>query len=187
MNVVETLLAAPAGYRSPRVAQFLWQLDEQRRGLLAGLEGITPVELQWQPERGMNSIGMLLAHIAFAEAHLGQVGLLAEQVGHAQDVVGFSEEDEGLPLAADARPSPAFDGKELAWFERALAAARDHTRRVSLELDDAALERLVHRERPDGTRRVFNLGWVYYHLLEHEAGHRGQIGLLRHLYRARAR
>ena len=33
--------------------------------------------------------------------------------------------------------------------------------------------------------RVFNVGWVLYHLIEHEAGHRGQINLLRHLLRVR--
>jgi len=37
--------------------------------------------------------------------------------------------------------------------------------------------------RPDGSERVFNVGWVLYHILEHEAGHRGQINLLRHLER----
>jgi len=28
---------------------------------------------------------------------------------------------------------------------------------------------------------VFNVGWVFYHMIEHEAGHHGQINLLRHL------
>jgi hypothetical protein len=30
-----------------------------------------------------------------------------------------------------------------------------------------------------------NIGWALYHLVEHEAGHRAQINLLRHLHRAR--
>jgi len=30
------------------------------------------------------------------------------------------------------------------------------------------------------------VGWLLYHLLEHEAGHRGQIDLIRHLLRVRA-
>jgi hypothetical protein len=29
-------------------------------------------------------------------------------------------------------------------------------------------------------------GWALYHIVEHEAGHYGQINLLRHQYRARA-
>ena len=42
-------------------------------------------------------------------------------------------------------------------------------------------ERRVTRPRPDGGTRVFNPGWVLYHLIEHEAGHHAQINLLRHL------
>jgi hypothetical protein len=30
--------------------------------------------------------------------------------------------------------------------------------------------------------RVLDGGWVLYHLVEHTAGHFGQISLLRHLY-----
>jgi hypothetical protein len=32
-------------------------------------------------------------------------------------------------------------------------------------------------------RRVFNVAWMLYHILEHEAGHRAQILLLLHLRR----
>jgi hypothetical protein len=54
------------------------ELDEQRRALLADARGLTPEELEWPPAPGMNSIGMPLAQIAFAEAHLTQVGVLGE-------------------------------------------------------------------------------------------------------------
>ena len=185
MSVIETFFAPPAGYRSERVAAFMWQLDEQRRLLLEAVAGAAPDELGWQPAPGMNSIGMLLAHVAFAEAHLVQVGVLGEKQGHAHDVVGITEEEEGLPLAPDAPPSPALDGKDLAFFEAALGAAREHTRRTAIGLEDADLERRIHRPRPDGNTRVFNVGWVFGHMIEHEAGHRGQIQLLRHLYLSR--
>jgi uncharacterized damage-inducible protein DinB len=56
---------------------------------------------------------------------------------------------------------------------------------VAADLTTEDLDRQVVRVRPDGTRRVFNVGWVLYHLLEHEAGHRAQI-LLRHAHRIRA-
>lgn len=185
MHSIDTRLVTPEGFRSVRVGQFMWQLDEQRRALRSLVSGADRDELGWQPAPGMNTIGMLLAHVAYAEAHLGQVGLLSESHGHAQDVIGFTEQEEGLPLAPGAPPSPAFDGKDLGYFEAALDAARAHTRRIAAELEDADLEREVHRTRPDGTQRVFNVAWVFYHLLEHESGHRGQIALLRHLYRER--
>ncbi len=105
MRTVSTLLEVPAGFASPQVARFLWQMDEQRRGLLDGLAGIGAEELAWQPAPGMNTIGMLLAHVAYAEAHLAQVGLLGEPQGHAHDVVGITEEEEGMPLPPGSRSS----------------------------------------------------------------------------------
>jgi hypothetical protein len=46
------------------------------------------------------------------------------------------------------------------------------------------LDREIPRERPDGSVRLLNVRWYYYHLLEHFAGHRGQIQLLVHMRRA---
>ena len=179
---VTTLLETPAGYRSREVARFMWQLDEQRRQLIDGTRGLTPPDLCWQPAPGMNTIGMLLAHIAFAEVHVVQVAIVGEVRGHAEDVVGITEADEGMPLAAGAPPSPALHGKPLSYFDELLVRAREHTRQVCRGVDDGGLDRAITRPpRPDGTVRVFNPGWGLYHLLEHEAGHRGQILLLKHL------
>ena len=36
----------------------------------------------------------------------------------------------------------------------------------------------------DDTELQFNRRRIYYHLVEHYAGHYGQINLLRHLYKA---
>jgi pimeloyl-ACP methyl ester carboxylesterase len=49
---------------------------------------------------------------------------------------------------------------------------------------DSDLEREITRTRPDGTQRVINVRWYFYHILEHYSGHYGQVLLLRHLYKA---
>ncbi len=186
-DTIETLLAPLPGYRSDWVARFVWQLDAQRASLLASVDGLEPETLAWQPHPGMNTIGMLLAHIAFAETHLTQIGLEGRATSDPKPVIGISEAEEGLPLAADAPPAPALDGKKLAEFADMLSRARAYTKRVARGLDDADLERRIERPpRPDGGRRVFNVAWMLYHILEHEAGHRAQILLLLHLRRARA-
>jgi uncharacterized damage-inducible protein DinB len=180
-TIVQTLLEPLPGFRSEAVARFLWQMDEQRRALIQGTRGLSVQELAWQPAPGMNSIGMLLAHIAYAENHLTQVGLEGKATSDTTTAIGISEEEEGMPLAEGAPPSPALAGRDLAWFDGLLERAREYTRRVAITLADADLAREVRRKRPEGTERVFNVGWVLYHMLEHEAGHRGQIALLRHL------
>lgn len=183
---LQTLLETPPGFRSETVGRFLWQMDEQRRVLIADTRGLTPEALGWQPAPGMNTIGMLLAHLAYAENHLAQIGLEGKATSDTKSVIGLSEEEEGMPLAADAPPSPALIGRDLAWFDGLLERSRAYTRRVAMALAESDLAREVRRPRPDGSERVFNVGWVLYHILEHEAGHRGQINLLRHLERVRA-
>ena len=185
-TTVTTLLKAPTGYRSETIGRFLWQMDAQRRALTEQTRGLSVEELGWQPAPGMNTIGMLLAHIAYAENHLTQVGLEAKPTSDTRAVIGIGEEEEGMPLAADAPPPPALAGRDLAAFDSMLGLAREYTRRVAMNLTEGDLEREISRRRADGNERVFNVGWVFYHLLEHEAGHRGQIALLRHLYGSRA-
>ena len=180
---LETLLVAPLGYRSETVARFLWQMDEQQRRLTADTRGLSPEALAWQPAPGMNTIGMLLAHIAYAECHLVQVGLEGKPTSDPRAIIGIGEEEEGLPLAEGALPSPALAGRDLVWFDGLLERARTETRRVAMGLVDDDLGRKLHRRRPDGSERVFNVGWVLYHILEHQAGHHAQINLLRHLHR----
>lgn len=185
-KTVTTLLETPAGFRSRDAARLFWQMEDQRAALLAALRDVGEDELHWQPAPGMNTIAMLLAHVAYAETHLAQVGVLGKSTGHAEDVIGISEAMEGLPLAPDAPPSPALAGRPLAFFLDALGKARAHTRAAVEALADEDLERVVTRPpRPDGMVRVFNVAWVLHHVLEHEAGHRGQVQMLRHLWRAR--
>lgn len=183
---IRTTLTTPDGFRSRDVARFLWMLDEQRRQLVADTRDLTAADLEWQFAPGRNTIGMLVAHITFVEVHLAQVGLLGEPAGHPEDVLGFGEADEGMPLPAGAPPAPFFAGKELAYYDDLLTRARAHTTRAARDLTDADLAaEIVRPPRPDGTRRVFDRAWVLYHMVEHEALHRGQINLIRNLMRAK--
>ena len=181
VTTFQTLLETPPGFRSETIARFLWQMDEKRRMLIKDTRGLSAKELEWQPAPGMNSIGMLLAHIAYAENHLAQVGLEGKPTSDTRAAIGISEEEEGMPLAEGAPPSPALAGRELGWFDALLERSREYTRGVARTLVEGDLAREVRRKRPDGSERVFNVGWVLYHMLEHEAGHHGQINLLRHL------
>jgi uncharacterized damage-inducible protein DinB len=185
-TVRRTLLEAPPGFRSASVARFLWQMDAQRRALIADTRDLSSADLAWQPAPGMNTIGMLLAHVAYSESHMTQIGLEGKATSDTRAVIGIDDTEEGMPLAAGAPPSSALAGRELPWFDAMLEHARAETHRVSRTLTEADLDRVIRRTPPDGSIREFNVAWVFYHLIEHEAGHRAQIGLLRHLLRAGA-
>jgi len=187
MTVVHTVCRMPEGFRSVRAAWALWALDEQSRRLFADTADLTPAELEWQLAPGTNSIGMLLAHIAVAEVHIGAVALERRPTSDVRAVIGIGMEEEGLPLAEGAPPSPALAGHPVAWFHDLLARARANTHRIARTLDDEDLAREVPRPRPDGGTRILDAAWALYHLIEHEAGHHAQINQLRHLRRLLAR
>jgi uncharacterized damage-inducible protein DinB len=188
MPKTETYTLEPApGMKSSLVGLFLAQLDDQNRNLAEDTRGLTPEELEWQPAPGMNTIGMLLAHIALVE--VGWIGAAAKGLEFFKiDELPVRWADSGIPLAPEAAPPAALHGKDLAFYDDVMSRARAFTRKALAGLTDADLELRRTRIRRDGTEVRYNVGWALYHVLEHEAGHYGQINLLRHHYRlARAK
>jgi hypothetical protein len=102
------------------------------------------------------------------------------------DVLRMNYKACGIPMAPGEAPPPGLTGRDLAFFDDLLARARAHTREVVAPLTDANLERRFTQRK--GTDREFegNVGWTLYHILEHEAGHYGQVNLLRHQHRVRS-
>ncbi|MBI5708726.1 MAG: DUF664 domain-containing protein [Candidatus Eisenbacteria bacterium] len=175
----------PPDFRSHTVALFLAQMDDQSRRLAEDTRGMSADELAWQSLPGMNSIGMLLAHIAVVEVSWTRLVLEDRPMPvDVSDVLGVGREATGMPLAPDAGPPASLAGKDLAFFDDLLAKARAHLARIASALADRDLERAVVRPRPGGGEGTVTVRWTLYHLLEHLAGHYGQVLLLRHQYRA---
>ena len=72
----------------------------------------------------------------------------------------------------------------LAFYEDLLSRGRAFVREAWAKVSDADMNKEITRERPDGSQRLLSIRWAMYHVLEHYAGHRGQVQLLRHMYRA---
>jgi uncharacterized damage-inducible protein DinB len=176
-------LPIPPGYRSREVSLFVAQMEDQSRRLRARTRDLTSEELAWQSQPGMNTIGMLLAHIAIVEAYWMQTGPLGRTSFDALGVLGINEDDDGMPLADNAGPPQILAGRDLAFFDDLLARAREFTHLHATLLTDADLDRRAELIRSDGSRQIYTVRWVLYHMLEHLAGHFGQILLLRHTFR----
>jgi len=178
------ILVPAEGFRSREVASFFAQLEDQSRRLGEAVRGITPEEMEWQPAPGMNTIGMLLAHLAIGETLWVQFALLDRTEFDVPAAIGVPIEHDGLPLASGAAPPEHLRGTTVGQYEDLLARARAYFREAAVGLTDEDLDRTITRDRDDGTRREFNLRWALYHMLEHFSGHFGQILLLRHQYAA---
>lgn len=170
--------------RSHEARSFLAQLDDQSRRMLADLKGITAAELQWQPKPGQNTIGMLLAHIAVVEVYWLQAAMQDISEPKLVKVLGMGF-DDGLPLPPNGLPPAELLGRTFAYYSKLLAKARKNSHAILRIWSDADFERMVWRTRRNGDRSRQSLRWIVYHMLEHLAGHYGQILLMRHQYRNR--
>jgi uncharacterized damage-inducible protein DinB len=182
--ITQRILKPAPGIPNTEIALFVAQMDDQSRRLTEDTRGATVDELAWQPALGMNTAGMLLAHIAIVEVFW--MSKAAEIPFDSQGVLGIGEDDDGLPAPEGSSPPATLAGWDLARFDEVLAKARANTYTIAKTWTDADLDRVVEWTRRDGSLWHFSVRWILYHILEHEAGHYGQVGLLRHLYRMAA-
>jgi uncharacterized damage-inducible protein DinB len=155
----------------PEVGRLLWMLEQTRRRTKECLEDVNPDVLDWTPQPTANSIGALLYHIAAIEADWLVMEVLEEQA-FPPDLVtlfpdGVRDETGRLVMAR---------GTSLATSLDRLDVVRGHVVAAFREMSLAEF-RCV-RDFPD--YRV-TPEWVLHHLIQHEAEHQGQIGLLRDL------
>jgi uncharacterized damage-inducible protein DinB len=180
------LLSVPDGYDpaiSPVIANAAAQLDALLATLTRRVEKATPEQLEWQLRPGMNTIGMLLAHLAIVEVDWTEVaGRGIESDAEAdriiQGILGIGMEEDGMPLPEDGTHPRSLAGKTAADYLEILRKARSATHRALQSWEDG---RLAETRTVDG--REVSLAWVLYHLVEHFAYHLGQIGQLLSLYR----
>jgi uncharacterized damage-inducible protein DinB len=178
---VRRMIEPLEGFRSREIGIFLAQLEDQSRRLHEDLAGITAEELAWQRAPGMNTIGMLLAHLAIVEIWWAGMALDLESPV-TEPVIGIAVEGDGMPLAEEGTPPAHLAGKDLAYFQDLLTRARAYVRETYARMMDPDLNRTITRTWDEDTR-IYSVRWILYHTLEHFAGHYGQILLLRHMYR----
>lgn len=182
-TLTRSFILPPPDFRSREAGSFIAQLDDQNQGLTEDTRDLTPAALEWQPRPGLNTIGMLFAHIAIVEVFWTQVGPLGLSAYETESELGIGMDDDGMPIPEGGLPPANLRGKSLAYYDDLLARARVFSRRALAALPDADLDREIQRTRRDGSVQVVNMRWVLYHMVEHEAGHYGQINLLAHQYR----
>jgi hypothetical protein len=179
---LHSVLSLPAGFRSREVALHLAELADQSALQFEALDGASPTVLHWQPAPGRNTIGMLLAHQALVEVYWTDVGLRNTAHG-VEEVLGIGMDDDGIPCPPGGAPPAHLAGRELDWYRDLHQRARTHLLRHAQDLTDTALDTPRTRTRLNGQPHSYDVRWVLYHLVEHFAGHHGQILMLQALHR----
>lgn len=150
----------------PFYSDYLERLQDLHAGIRKELSGLPPEALDWSPTPEMNSLGVLVVHLAGAERYwVGDV------------VMG---EPSGRDRAAEFRQRGLDEEALGRKLDESLAYARSALERLGPE----DLERECVSPR-DG--RPFRAAWALLHALEHTGIHLGHIQLTRQLWEGRAR
>ena len=182
---VERKLAIPEGYdpsSNPRVASFAAQLDDQLSRLKKDTAEMEMRHLEWQARPGINTVGMLLAHLAVVDVWWMRVAPHetpeTECDGIMRGIIGIGMDDDGLPLPAEGLHPQSLAGKTIDDYTHMIDGARAVTHKELRQWLDADLAKTYRLQD-----RVISREWTAYHVLEHFAAHYGQILLLTHLMR----
>jgi uncharacterized damage-inducible protein DinB len=145
-------------------------LEVVRADLKETVDDLDQADLDRDPGNGVPSIGRLLCHAPGAEAWWILKMWRKEAVPETWKPV--------LQAGAIAKPGPSKTGLDRTRIYEVMHEVREFTRLNLMKTTDADLDR-ASIETPSGPA---TLRWTLFHLLEHEAHHRGQIALLRRIY-----
>ncbi len=161
--VVDHSLAA-----DPTIASLLWMMEDSRHMLLETVAGLDLATLDWEPEIGGNSIGSLLYHIAGVEMDWLYTEVL-EQDPPAGIIALFPSD-----MREDDGHLARWRGEDLPTLEHRLSEMRRRLLATYSSMTPADFRRARFLPDYDVTPE-----WVLHHLLQDEAVHRGEIGMVK--------
>lgn len=146
----------------------LCMLDDVRKVTLKGVSGLTKEQLFQPPIAGEYPIGAYLMHN-------GEVDLfwLSVASGEKQPEDLLKRVYSNCWFDPSEKPAPPIAPPETEEYINAIAEARERVRRYLMSLTDEELETEVTWGKRKMTKK-----WIFYHLVEHEAHHRGQMFML---------
>lgn len=169
-NDRDTLVITPPVALHPEIGRFLWMMDDVRIITKDVVAGISQAALDWSAAPATNTIGTLLYHIALVEIDWLYLDALEQPLPDEMVALfPYDSRDERGHLTEVNDVSLA---EHLMRLD--IVRARFHDVYATLSLDD--FRRPRNLPNYDATPE-----WIAYHLIEHEAGHRGEIATIRTL------
>jgi len=135
--------------------EFFGHWDEVRRGLFEALDKLSDDQLHFSPREGLRSLGAVACHIANAEEGWFRYAITRE-------------------LAEWPAEYTVADYPTVESVKNLLAEVHSRTDSYLAGLNIEDMSRRI--EAPWG--ESFLLGWIIWHVLEHEIHHRGEIFLM---------
>jgi uncharacterized damage-inducible protein DinB len=168
-------VVAPQPGFTPEIGRLVVMLTYARRTTLMAVKGLGVFELDHLHDAESNSIGALLAHIAAIETAYQRSTFEQRRLSATEQAQWGAALDLGERARAEIR------GLSLDHYVAMLDEVRAHTLRELAARDDAWLEETT----PFWGGREANNYFKWFHVLEDEINHRGQIRWLRRRLPAR--
>ncbi|MBG8554090.1 DinB family protein [Hymenobacter guriensis] len=149
-------------------------LEDARITTIQSINNLSVEELDWQYKAGWNTIGALLAHIIAVE-HYFRI----EFIGGRK----LTEEENAKWLPAlDLGPYvPQLITGEL--IDSYIDRLTESRRQLVEVLKTVSFEEFTKRIEDYDPETGCDLAWALYHMVEDEIYHRGQISIIRKLYK----
>ncbi len=156
----------------PQVSLLKWMIEDVRKVTLKGVEHLSKEQLFQTPVEGEYSIGSYLMHLGEVDISWLEVISGKEQPAELKEKAYF---DKWYDPSTEA--SPPKEPMELSEYLEILETTRKNFLDYISSLKDSDLEENITRM---GSRGEFTRSkkWIIYHILEHEAHHRGQMFML---------
>lgn len=161
------------------VVPFIQELCRANAELRATTVALQRNVLEWQLKAGMNTVGMLIAHVAIVQVYwviqiINRGNILEAQCSEtSQRVLGLGLMDDGVPLQPDGSHPPLLEGQDSPFYASLLRKAEEYVRLQLAPIVnlDPASEFYV-----DGKSR--SVEWILWHILSHSWEHTGQVRLM---------
>lgn len=159
-----------AGF-SPKIGELVSMLDYTRAVTLEDIEGLSTDELDYLADGHSNSIGALLMHMAAIE-FVHQIIAFENR-----DLTEQELEQWLVPLELGDKARSEIRWHSLDYYLDELKKVRDHTLSLMESVDDSWL----YEEGQYDNGVTYNKYYLWFHVVEDETSHRGQIRILKRL------
>jgi uncharacterized damage-inducible protein DinB len=157
-------IKAPRGF-SPQVGAVFSMMEDLKSRVTRSVQDLSLEETDFLLDEKANRIGALILHLAATEAYYQS---------YTFEGRGYNAEEKekweiALNLGDEARDK--FIGKPISYYLEIWDEVRAESKRLLKAQDDDWLQ-----ETAAGS--TMNMHWAWYHVMEHQANHMGQIRLI---------
>jgi uncharacterized damage-inducible protein DinB len=154
---------------TPEIGRLVSMMDYARHTTEEAIRGLTIEQLDFQLDAKSNSIGMLLYHMSSIERAFQIMTFEERELNDAE----WGELGTGIELGDKARA--VIQGRDLDYYWSELSLVRAKTLDDLREKDDTWLEKVT----PFGWDEKANHYFKWFHVMEDEISHRGQILMIK--------